>query len=219
MKLPDVLQFSIKTPMKKALTDRAARSLVKLFNIDDENWQEDMDLVEKLIEESKVSKDDSKVEASRSRLGAVHEEEVVRRKVGVQHKPSARIAKSKFTKPCAACCCLSHCEKSPHTDDNDVEVELSDLEVPDVRDVVFVDMLDRSWMEDVTEYETELVESRPSNYIKFQMTDHEEELLDTVPLIQDQFMNVLCSVNMDLNLKEEDLLVDQTASPDNITVI
>ena len=195
-------------------TDRAARSLVKLFNIDDENWQEDMDLVEKLIEESKVSKDDSKVEAARSRLGAVHEEEVVRRKVGVQHKPSARIAKSKFTKPCAACCCLSHCEKSPHTGDNDVELELSDLEVPEVRDVVFVDMLDRSWIEDVTE----LVESRPSNYIKFQMTDHEEEQLDTVPLVQDQFMNVLCSVNMDLNLKEEDLLVDQTASPDNITV-
>ena len=76
-------------------------------------------------------------------------------------------------------------------------------------------MLDRSWIEDVTE----LVESRPSNYIKFQMTDHEEEQLDTVPLVQDQFMNVLCSVNMDLNLKEEDLLVDQTASPDNITVI
>ena len=196
-------------------TDRAARSLVKLFNIDDENWQEDMDLVEKLIEESKVPKDDSKVEATRSRLGAVHEEEVVRRKVGVQHKPSARIAKSKFTRPCTVCCCLSHCEKSPHTDDNDVEVELSDLEVPDVRDVVFVDMLDRSWIEDVTE----LVESSPSNYIKFQMTDHEEELLDTVPLIQDHFMNVLCSVNMDLNLKEEDMLVDQTASPDNITVM
>ena len=32
-------------------TDRAARSLIKLFNIDDANWQEDMDLVEKLIKE------------------------------------------------------------------------------------------------------------------------------------------------------------------------
>ena len=63
-------------------------------------------------------------------------------------------------------------------------------------------------MEDVTEYEIELVESRPSNYIKNQMTDHEEELLDTVPCIQDKFMNVFCSVDMDLNLKEEDMLVD-----------
>ena len=189
-------------------TDRAARSLVKLFNIDDENWQEDMDLVEKLIEESKVYKEDSKVEASRSRLGAVHEEEVVRRKVGVQHKPSARIAKSKFTRPCTACCCLSHCEKSPHIDDNDVKLELSDLEVPDVRDVVFVDMLDRSWMADITDYEAELVESMPCDHNKFLLTDIEEELLDTVPCIQDKFMNVLCSVDMDLNLKEEDMLVD-----------
>ena len=135
------------------------------------------------------------------------------------HKPSARLAKSKFTRPCTACCFLSHCEKSPHIDDNDVELELSDLEVPDVRDVVFVDMLDRSWMEDVTEYETDLMESSPNSYIKFQMTDHEEELLDTVPFIQDKFMNVLCSVDMDLNLKEEDMLVDQTASHDTITVM
>ena len=43
-------------------TDRAARSLIKLFNIDDKNWQEDMDLVEKLIEETKVKKKDSEHE-------------------------------------------------------------------------------------------------------------------------------------------------------------
>ena len=135
-----------------------------------------MDLVEKLIEESKVSKDDGKGEVARSRLVAVHEEEVVRRKVGVQHKPSARVAKSKFTRPCTVCCCLSHCEKSPHIDDNDVELELSHLEVPESRDVMFIDMLDRSWMADDKDYKAELLESMPCNYTKSLMTDHEEEL-------------------------------------------
>merc|ERR1719233_1381725 len=55
-------------------TDRAARSLIKLFNIDDKSWQEDMDLVEKLIDEAK---DNKNLENPRSRLKAVHNEETV----------------------------------------------------------------------------------------------------------------------------------------------
>ena len=55
-----------------------------------------MDLVEKLIEESKVK--DSKQEDPRSRLKAVMSEEAVVRKVGVQHKPSAKLAKVKVHK-------------------------------------------------------------------------------------------------------------------------
>ena len=184
-------------------TDRAARSLIRLFNIDDESWQEDMDLVEKLIEESKVSKKDMEVgEESRSRLKAVNDGETVKRKLGVQHKPSARLAKSKFTRPCNTCCCLSHCEKNPHTDKHDVQAELSGLEAPDVIDVVYEDMLDRSWVCDETDYEV--------------------ELLDSVPLVQDNFMSMLCSVNIDLKLKDvedlESMQEDQTASADNFMV-
>ena len=159
-----------------------------------------MDLIEKLIEEAKVKKDESEHENSRSRLKAVDGEGNIVRQVGVQHKPSAKIAKSKFTKPCNSCCCLSHCEKNPHKDDNDVEVKLDQLECLDAKDddecdeVLNdepVDMLDRSWMS-TTAYEAELVES--------------------VPLLfsQDKFMEVLCSVNMDLRetVVEEGVLVD-----------
>ena len=38
---------------KCRFTDRAARSLIKLFHIDDQNWQADMAEVEKLVEELK----------------------------------------------------------------------------------------------------------------------------------------------------------------------
>ena len=177
-------------------TDRAARSLIRLFNIDDESWQEDMDLVEKLIEESKVIKKDS--EDTRSRLKAVNNEETVKRKIGVQHKPSARLAKSKFTRPCNACCCLSHCEKNPHNDEHDIEVNLSDLEVPEVIDVKFEGMLDRSWVCDETDYEVDVTEMTFSDHDRFLMADYQTELLDSVPLVQDKFMSLLCSINTDL---------------------
>ena len=190
-------------------TDRAARSLIRLFNIDDESWQEDMDLVEKLIEESKVIKKDS--EDTRSRLKAVNDEETVKRKLGVQHKPSARLAKSKFTRPCNTCCCLPHCEKNPHRDEHDVKVDLSDLEVPDVIDAEFVGMLDRSWVCDVTDYKAGVIETAP-NALDMLMADYQTELLDSVPLVQDNFMSMLCSVNTDLKMKVvedlEDVQVD-----------
>ena len=143
-------------------------------------------------------------------------EEAVKRKVGVQHKPSARFAKSKFTRPCSNCCCLSHCEKNPHNDENDVQVELSNLEVPEIGQVEFVDMLDNSWL---VEYETELLESVPYDQNNFMASDYEEELLDSMPSFQDTFMSVLCSTHLDLSLREEkDVLEDQTASADNFTV-
>ena len=66
-----------------------------------------------------------------------------------------------------------------------------DDECDEVLDDEPVDMLDRSWMS-TTAYEAELVES--------------------VPLLfsQDKFMEMLCSVNMDLKdtVMEEGVLVD-----------
>ena len=56
-------------------------------------------------------------------------------------------------------------------------------------------MLDRSWMSELAEYVTELLES--------------------VPLIQDTFMSSLCSINMDLAEVVEE---DQLASADNLMV-
>ena len=88
-----------------------------------------MYIVEELIEEMKVQMNSSKTEQSRYRLKAVDGEETVKRKVGVQHIPSAKIAKTMFTRLCSSCYCLSHCKKNPQNDNNDVELKLSDLDV------------------------------------------------------------------------------------------
>ena len=86
----------------------------------------------------------------------------------------------KFTRPCDICCCLSHCEKNPHSGENDVQLKLSSLELPDVEEVEFEGLLDKSWM--------------------LEMADYEAELLETVPYAQDKFMSLLCSINMDLEV-------------------
>lgn len=72
---------------------------------------------------------------------------------------------------------------------------LSSLDLPDEEDAEYRDMLDRSWMSELAEYVTELLES--------------------VPLIQDTFMSSLCSINMDLAEVVEE---DQLASADNLMV-
>ena len=72
---------------------------------------------------------------------------------------------------------------------------LCSLDLPDEEDAEYRDMLDRSWMSELAEYVTELLES--------------------VPLIQDTFMSSLCSINMDLAEVVEE---DQLASADNLMV-
>ena len=72
---------------------------------------------------------------------------------------------------------------------------LCSLDLPDEEDAEYRDMLDRSWMSELAEYVTELLES--------------------VPLIQDTFMSSLCSINMDLAEVVEE---DQLASEQNLMV-
>ena len=72
----------------------------------------------------------------------------------------------------------------PHNSENDVEIVIDKLEIPDVR-VVTGNMLDRSWLE--TEmYEAELYESLP------------------LPFVKDKFMAMLSSIHIDL----EDAVLD-----------
>merc|ERR1719430_844511 len=71
------VQYQNSNEEEPRYTDRAARSLIKLFNIDDKSWQEDMDIVEKLIEDTKVEKKDSKKVDTQYRLKATDGEESV----------------------------------------------------------------------------------------------------------------------------------------------
>ena len=173
-------------------TDRAARSLVKLFNIDDVNWQQEMDLVEKLIEEV----DDKKDKAVRAytmnfmaglkyRLKAVSDHEPLQREVSVQHRVKAKIVKRKMTKSCGDCCCYAHCRFTEHgqgeTGQFDVPVELS-------KEDSFPGLLDRSWVKD---------------------EEYMERMFDDLPLVPDRFVSILHALNTDLSLEVPGVEEDQ----------
>ena len=161
-------------------TDRAARSIVKLMNIDDTNWLDDLEEAEKLIavlqdEEAKdktyiMSKADEG--SLRFRLTATSGHNLPKRNVGVHRKPNCTVARSKFLKPCRRCCCISHCLFFKHSK-NDEMVDVGNTSAPKVK---FVDMLDRSWLDAET---------------------YEEEIFDIDR--HDPFMSLLCATNLTLN--------------------
>ena len=92
-------------------TTRAARSLVKLFNVEDsETWTNDMDEVEKLMKTLSEEKLDDSIEMKKK----------LKRQVGVTDLPQAAKARSNVVKrfKCSKCCCKSHCSLTGHGKDD-----------------------------------------------------------------------------------------------------
>ena len=86
---------------QKRETDRAARSMIKLFHIDDKNWCQEMAKVDTVLE---LLREDNETAANCSTdiLNVSN--------LGV--KITAWIKRVK--KPCKACCCLAHCSMQSH---------------------------------------------------------------------------------------------------------
>ena len=206
------LQYQNSSEDQPRYTDRAARSLIKLFNIDDISWQQEMDLIEKLIEEAKAastggdvnlagaitssntrqclssdpSYDMNHLTGLRYRLKAVGGHDHPVRELGVQHKVGAKMSKMKMIRNCKDCCCVNHCLLTGH-DRSDVSFDHFEASV----EYKFPNMLDKSWNES---------------------EDYEQGVIDTVPLVEDRLMSLLCAVNTDFTgmETEPDALVDSS---------
>ena len=85
----------------KRETDRAARSMIKLFHIDDKNWCQEMAKVDTVLEV--LNEDDETVANCSTEILNVS---------NLGEKISAWIRKVK--KPCRGCCCLAHCSMQSH---------------------------------------------------------------------------------------------------------
>ena len=180
-------------------TDRAARSLIKLFHIDDQDWQADMAEVEKLIadleQEESVPDATVPVDASvsvdvnapsykmshtgaglRYRLTATGGYDRVHRVEGVQHSNGARAARLKLFKTCGKCCCASHCLMTSHSGRNAKTAEvLSTRNIP---------------------------QSLYSGLIDFACegeTEYQEMFMENYGIENDEFMSLLVSINTDLD--------------------
>ena len=172
-----------------------------------------MDLIEKLIEEAKVvntgedvhwagaiessntrqclssnpSYDMNHLSGLRYRLKAVGGHNHPVRELGVQHRVGVKMSKMKMVKSCKKCCCVNHCLLTGH-ERSDVIVSFDHLKAA-VEDE-FPNMLDKSWNE---------------------FEDYEQGVLDTLPLVEDKLMSLLCAVNTDFT----DLETEPGASVDS----
>ena len=162
-------------------TDRGARSLIKLFNIDDNSWQQEMDVVSKLIDEANLliaEPPSSQFTMKHTGVGLKYKlsNNAVTRKPGVQHSPMVKSMKVKHQKACNKCCCFSHCHVTNH-EKNMLEMKLFSE--------YFVDqpssfhLLDKSWQS---------------------LDEYKEELLSTSLLERDPFMSLKTAVQMDLEM-------------------
>ena len=85
----------------KRYTDRAARSMIKLFHIDDQSWCKNMSDVEAVLELLE-KKDDTFANCSTEILNVSN----------LGNKIRAWVKRVK--KPCKGCCCLAHCTLQSH---------------------------------------------------------------------------------------------------------
>ena len=179
-------------------TFRAARSLIKLFNIDDQTWQLDMAKVEELMKA--VDTDVDVVQNQEAVFSDVKCVVKKKRKLSSKEIPAEYVMtpvsgdlKVKFTavhqsqvcqdaqlgeklsawlakkKACKLCCCSSHCSINVHGASSS-QVGMTQQQVH------YQGMLDRSWLDEL-EYEEDV---------------HVE------PVYKDFFMDLICAVNMDL---------------------
>ena len=155
-------------------TDRAARSLIKLFNIEDTTWSQDLDLVDKLIK-------DIKGQGARPRLNAVSGPDFVRRQTGVQFNSKAQSVRTKLNSCCKTCCCLSHCQLTPHAKKDEPVLKVGCEPI----NVLQYYLLDRSW-DNFDAFENELEDNYPANFST------------------DAIMSLICGVNMDFSSSSDD---------------
>ena len=176
-----VVQFQNANENEPRFTDRAARSLVKLFNIQDTTWVDDMNTVEKVVTALKKDDEAESVHLSRVEHDVTGSQRSLQRGEGVQHRAVAKIVKKKMSKPCKTCCCLSHCQITEHGA-KAVPVVVNNYSYD--KEQFFENMPDRSW-HGLEEYEEEMCSLANKD---------------------NTFMSLMCSVNLDLtDVMVEDL--------------
>ena len=135
-------------------TDRAARSLIRLFHLDDNNWSRDMAEVDRLIKSLDKDKENSldQKKYSVEQTGAtsvkisVIQSPVSKRKLGDKLKTWIAMAK----KPCKLCCCGAHCAVFSH----DKVDEPREVDIVPGAEVEYPWLKDNSW-KDVEDVEDE----------------------------------------------------------------
>ena len=157
------VEYQNASESKTRQTDRAARTLIKLFNIEDTTWKDDMFEVEQLVkklqgqtneeEQGLLSSDNPPKKMKLEQLdknGLKFRIIVDEPKLG-EKLNSWMVQKRKCKYDC---CCPSHCEFDSHLKKDKV-INLAICSQPELG--AFQCLLDRSWMDD-DHYEEEMLD-------------------------------------------------------------
>ena len=150
-------------------SDRAARSLIKLCHIDDNNWSRDMKEVDNIIKSLDREKENS-LDQKQFSVHPISETSVrisvikaVSQNKKIGRKLKAWLAMAR--KPCKNCCCGSHCMLFSH----EKECKLQEIVVNQPANVDCPDIMDASWRTleeteelEALEYDENLVLNRMS---------------------------------------------------------
>ena len=176
------VQYQSSSEDQPSYTDRAARSLIKLFN----SWQQEMVSNKKLIEEAKVVNTGEDIHWAEAFESSNTRQCLCSKCYDMNHLAGLRRVKN-----CINCCCVNHCLLLTGHEGNDVSRDHLEAAVEDK----FFNKLDKSWNE---------------------FEDYEQDVLDTLPLMEDKLMLLLCPVNTDVTTleTEPDASVDSSFSPE-----
>ena len=183
------VQYQNATENEPRVTDRAVRSLIRLYHLDYTTWLNDMNEVEELVKALKENDDDSDsvnygdvLRSLKTRHGAVSGNDKLEREIDVKYRPAAKTAKSKLVKKCKGCCCVYHCSIIEH---NPGALPVVVNGITYKQEHLFAGVVDKSWVS------TE---------------ELEEDLCSRAELTDDKFLSLLCASRVDLEDGDGDLL-------------
>ena len=157
----------------KRTTERAVRSLVKLFHVDDKMWTAELGDVEQIIdtinnEEIDSGENESGNSQSFNSTSSDLQQLGQKLKLFVKEKSAG--------KPCKMCCCLSHCKLVENHGRSGKKLDVSTLLREEDRQPL--EIMDRSW----------------------DLEDEYEEMFDySIPTATSDVLGLIASVNVDLD--------------------
>ena len=157
------VQYQNASESQPRTTDRAARSLIKLFHVDDTIWSDDMQAVQELLNSLQKEIQAPAVHSKRHKMEKVGDKGLKYKiffdknkdEAVLGQKIDAWVAAKRKCKNKQGCCCASHCAFACNAAKNKSLI-ISTYSFPDQYE--FLDLFDRSWLDDDT-YEEDVAQS------------------------------------------------------------
>ena len=109
-----ILKFLNANKKEPWFSDRAERSLVKLFNIEISTCLDVMNIVEKVVDAQKKETEVEGELVNEVKHNVAISQKKLQHGEVVRHRTDVRVARKKMINPCKTCCCVLNCQVTEH---------------------------------------------------------------------------------------------------------